>query len=158
MIRECRPSQCLYLLLVRTGMGLVVVLFVFRRILPIIESQRHKSLKNALGCRQFGLAISHVALIAAGVTSARFLCRHVFLFSSILQVQVWATRGTAIVCKVTQAFDWDTPELLGADWMLPSRLGYDMFGWRNHMCLTWSLCSSFKQTYFVSLGGQAKNL
>lgn len=29
MTRECRPSQCLYLLLVRAGKGLVVLLFLF---------------------------------------------------------------------------------------------------------------------------------
>lgn len=49
MTRECRPSQCLYLLLVRTGKGLVLVHFCFEE-----NRANYRKAQITMGWGRFG--------------------------------------------------------------------------------------------------------
>lgn len=49
MTRECRPSQCLYLLLVRAGKGLLLVLLCFEK-----DGANYRKTQISVGWGRFG--------------------------------------------------------------------------------------------------------
>ena len=90
--------------------GVVVGAFCFWKNLANYRKPKRQITAKPHRLWAMWLAVSHIALNAAAVTSARFACRHVLTLSSILRGGgcVFGPPEEQPLCTVAQAFDGAT--------------------------------------------------